>query len=155
MTMLADPGTRQRLEAIFLKLIWDQIRPWAYMDTDGLQVTRFDGQPLVFTAAMLDGLGGAPRAALWEGYIEPFLEQICRTEVDAAAGLPASQRADLRAGLVAGIRRVYATMVEIDWHLRGDGDPEHLEKRDSVTEEGRMVAFVDARLGEAGLVRSR
>lgn len=155
MTMPAVPGTHRRLDAIFSKLIWEQVRPWAYMDTDGLQVTRFDGRPLAFAPIMLDGLDGAPRAALWEGYIEPFLEQICRVEADAAAGLTAVKRAELRAGLIAGIRRVYATMVEIDWHLRADGNSERLEKRESAAEEGRMVAFVDARLGEAGLARPR
>lgn len=136
-----DPAERRRLDERFSRLIWDQVRPWAYMDTDGLELRRFDGSPISFAPASLDG---APRQTLWfSNYIEPFLEAICREETSHAANLPARERTALRHALAAGILRVYLTMQEIDWHMHGDGVAGHHLKQEIEAEVARMVAYLD------------
>jgi hypothetical protein len=136
-----DPAERQRLRERFFTLIWDQVRPWAYMDTDGLELRRFDGSPLSFAPASLDG---APRQTLWESnYIEPFLEAICREETNGAAALAPPARAALREVLAAGIARVYLTMQEIDWHMHGDGVATRHLKRDVEPDVARMITYLD------------
>ncbi|MBS0223832.1 MAG: hypothetical protein JSR91_24150 [Proteobacteria bacterium] len=136
-----DPAERQRLTERFSKLIWDHVRPWAYMDTDGLELKRFDGRALSFAPASLDG---APREALWESnYIEPFLEALCREETQGAAGLPTRARAALREGLAAGIVRVYLTMQEIDWYMHADGVAAHHAKYEIEPKVVRMLAYLD------------
>jgi hypothetical protein len=136
-----DPAEHQRLRERFLKLIWDQVRPWAYMDTDGLELRRSDGSALSFAPASLDG---APRQALWESnYIEPFLEAICREETKDAATLTGPARAALYEVLAAGIARVYLTMQEIDWHMHGDGVATHHLKRDVEADVERMIGYLD------------
>ncbi|MBS0518387.1 MAG: hypothetical protein JSR90_06820 [Proteobacteria bacterium] len=140
-TAALAPAEHARIRARFFALIWDQLRPWAYMDTDGLELRRFDGTTIAFEPAMFDG---APRQALWEGnYIEPFLEAICREETARAAGLPPAAQKALREVLRAGIARVYLTMQEIDWHMVGDGVAEHHDKHDTESGIARMTAFLD------------
>ena len=142
-----DPAESRRLDARFFTLIWDQVRPWAYMDTDGLDLKRFDGSPLSFTPASMDG---APRQAMWESnYIEPFLEAICREETKNAAALPAPARAALREVLAIGIARVYLTMREIDWYMHEDGVAAHHFKRPVNAEVAGMLAYLDRCLTDA------
>ncbi len=143
-----DPAERQRIRARFFRLIWDQLRPWAYMDTDGLEIRRFDGTAISFEPSMFDGL---PRQALWDSnYIEPFLEAICREETAGAARLGAGARAMLREVLLAGISRVYLTMQEIDWHMQGDGVAAHYDKHETEPGIARMTAYLDRCLAGAG-----
>ena len=136
-----DPAERRRLDERFSRLIWDQVRPWAYMDTDGLELRRFDGQPITFAPAPLDG---EPRQALWESnYIEPFLEALCREETRDAARLRPRERAALRQALAAGILRVYLTMQEIDWHMHADGFAGWHRKYELEGPVARMAAYLD------------
>lgn len=140
-TFALDPAEHARIRSRFFALIWDQLKPWAYMDTDGLQIRRHDGTMISFDPAMFDG---APRQVLWEtNYIEPFLEVICREETAKAATLPQRQREALREVLRAGIERVYLTMQEIDWHMIGDGVAEHYDKHDTEAGVARMTAYLD------------
>lgn len=142
-----DPAERHRLRQRFFALIWDQVRPWAYMDTDGLDLKRFDGSPLSFAPASMDG---APRQAMWESnYIEPFLEAICHEETKHAAALAEPGRAELREVLAVGVARVYLTMREIDWYMHEDGVAAHHFKRDVKAEVASMLAYLDRCLTEA------
>ncbi|WP_085933160.1 hypothetical protein [Enhydrobacter aerosaccus] len=144
------PAERERLRGRFFSLIWDQLRPWAYMDTDGLEIRRFDGTTIAFEPCMFDG---APRQALWDSnYIEPFLEEICRDEAARARAFSRADRTSLREVLLAGIKRVYLTMQEIDWHMQGDGVAEHYDKHDVEPGIAYMTAYLDHCL--AGTVAS-
>jgi|SRR5690348_11097202 hypothetical protein len=136
-----DPAERQRLSERFTKLIWDQVRPWVYMDTDGLDLKRFDGSPISFAPSSMDG---EPRQAMWEtNYIEPFLEAICREETKDAARLTARQRAALREALAEGILRVYLTMQEVDWHMHANGFCWSHDKTEIEPHVARMGAYLD------------
>ncbi len=136
-----DPAERRRLDERFAKLIWDQVRPWAYMDTDGLDLKRFDSSPISFAPASMDG---EPRQAFWEtNYIEPFLEAICREETKDAAHLTSRQQASLREALAVGVLRVYLTMQEVDWHMHANGFCWSHNKPEIEPYAARMIAYLD------------
>ena len=136
-----DPAERQRLSERFTKLIWDQVRPWVYMDTDGLDLKRFDGSPISFAPGWMDG---EPRQAMWEtNYIEPFLEAICREETRDAAHLTSRRKAALREALAEGILRTYLTMQEVDWHMHADGFCYSHYKAEIEPHVARMGVYLD------------
>jgi hypothetical protein len=103
-------------------LIKDQITPWIEIaDTGPFRMTGFRGAQIKH-----DGKHymGAAQQNFWNGYIEPFLEQICATELSAAAaaaehrGLdPNAVLAEVEDLLRIGVLRVYHEMARIDQAL--------------------------------------
>ena len=135
MTTTIDSGTRQRIREKFSKLIWDQVRPFAYLDTDGVEVRAFDGSLISYPDT---GAVGA-REVLWSNYIEPFLEQLCRTET-AAIAAPAMLK-EARGDFIEGIIRTYWVMADIH---RTHWPRPFAVRRDTSDEVNRMVAFLDS-----------
>lgn len=134
-----DPGTRQRIRDKFSKLLWDQVRPFAYLDTDAVEVRTFDGRLLSCSGVEAPGA----REILWDNYIEPFLEDLCRTETAAIAD-PAALQAT-RADFIEGFIRIYWVMA--DMH-RSFWPRPFVTRRDTSDEVGRMVAFLDRCIAE-------
>ncbi len=46
--MNESAASTKRVKGRFAELIWAQVRPWAYLDTDGVDVRAFDGRPMSF-----------------------------------------------------------------------------------------------------------
>jgi len=134
MTMQIDSGTRQRIRDKFSKLLWDQVRPFAYLDTDGVEVRAFDGSLLSYPN--IDAVGA--REILWNNYIDPFLEQLCRTETAAISDLSMLKQA--RVDFIEGFIRIYWVMADIH---RTHWPRPFATRRDTSDEVGRMVAFLD------------
>src|SRR5471032_1400433 len=134
MAMQIDSGTRQRIRDEFSKLLWDQVRPFAYLDTDGVEVRAYDGRLLSYPDT---GAVGA-REILWCNYIEPFLEQLCRTETAAIAD-PARLK-EARDEFIEGIIRTYWVMADI--HSTHWPRP-FATRRDTSDDVARMVAYLD------------
>jgi hypothetical protein len=136
-----DPGTRQRIQDRFSKLLWDQIRPFAYLDTDAVEMRTFDGRLLSYPNLDADGA----RALFWGNYIEPFLEDLCCTETAAIAD-PSVLR-EARADFIEGFIRIYWVMA--DMH-RSFWPRAFFVRRDTSDKVGRMVVFLDRCIARRG-----
>jgi hypothetical protein len=89
----------------------------------------------------------------WTRYIEPFLEALCVSEIAEAVSMAADRQVDaklllpeVQGLLMAGFRRVYARMAEVDRRLRGKGFPETVRPRSIDSEVIAMDAFLDERI---------
>ena len=134
-----DPGTRQRIRDKFSKLLWDQVRPFAYLDTDAVELRTFEGKLISYPNLEADGA----RALFWGNYIEPFLEELCRSETAAIAD--ASVLREVRADFIEGFIRIYWVMA--DMH-RSFWPRPFLVRRDTSDKVDRMVAFLDRCIAE-------
>lgn len=136
--MTGSSDIAKRLKSRFAELLWAQVRPWAYLDRDGVEVTTFDGRAMAFRSANDPGV----REAMWQNYIEPFLQDICRREVAQARaeGLPLSK---VREELFRGIARTYWVMADIHrlyWPL-----PDRT-RVDTSSQVDAMMKFLDAEI---------
>jgi len=139
MTLSANAGMAKPIKDRFAKLIWEQVRPWAYLDTDGVDVPTFDGGRL----SAPDPTG--QRNVMWDNYIEPFLEDLCSQEI-TAAGTDAQQLKQLRHGLFRGVVRTYWVMADIHrnlWPLPFRTRP------DTSRQVAAMMNFIDTRIAAA------
>lgn len=96
---------------------------------------------------------GSPRQIFWTRYIEPFMEEICIEEIDAAVKLAKERNVDarqllpeVRDLLLAGIRKTYSRMADVDRRLRGKGFPESVDLKGTDKEYLIMTDFVDVRI---------
>lgn len=152
MSKPVEPGLRKRIRDAISKLIWDQVTPWVYMNSDGVCVTTHDGQSLSFP----DKDSPGARELFWSGtYIEPFVTELCQAEIAAtcgwadAHGVPRRRALiELRTELLEEFIRLYWTMAEVHrqtwWKL-----PNGAVRRDTSGEVDRMMAFLDAALARA------
>jgi len=141
----AAPIQAESVRARFSKVLWDQIRPWAYLDETPVEIRDFAGNPLIVVTPETEGA----EAIFWETrFIEPFIEDICVSEIHAvivdARNKKISARSalrPLRVDLIKGITRIYWTMADIHRQIwKYPGWP----RRDTSDEVDRMVAFIDA-----------
>ncbi len=152
-----DPSVRQRIRDAISKLIWDQVTPWVYMNTDGVRVTTYDGRVLSFPDKDAQGA----RELFWShDYVEPFLRELCHKEITATAEWAGARNLrkrralrELRTELLKGFLRLYWTMAEVHrqtwWNLPG-GEV----RRDTTGEVDMMMVFLDASI-EAALKDTR
>jgi hypothetical protein len=110
MTLSVDTQMAAHIKARFAKLIWEQVRPWAYFDTDGVKVRTHDGRTMSLAS------NSPARDIMWDNYIEPFLLELCGQEI-AAAGSDAQRLKALRHELYSGIVRTYWVMADIHRNL--------------------------------------
>jgi hypothetical protein len=140
-----DAEVRQRIRDAFSRLLWDRIRPWVYMDPEGVEATTFDGRVLRFENRDAPGA----EQLFWDGYIEPFLEELCRREIAATVARAKVNRwprrralRELRGEFLEGFIRLYWTMADVHrqaWSV----PPRGPIRRDTSPEVDRMMAFVD------------
>src|SRR5476651_1291318 len=146
MSLKVSPESQQRIRNQFSKVIWDHIRPWAYLETDGVEVRAFDGRVLRYCRKTSAGA----ELALWDNHIEPFLKDLCRAEIagtaNAAGGSTRRMVYAVRNELVLGFIRTYWTLADVHrqtWPLLNG-----VERRDTSEEVSRMVAFLDTCIQE-------
>ena len=141
----------RRIREKFSKLIWDQVRPWAYFEIEGLRVSTFDGTELVFAPRPHTIVELQPHPAkeiFWDGkYIQPFIEAICHEELATATEWVKATRASprkimqlTRCELIEGIIRTFFVMADVH---RTQWPRQFVTRRDTSKEVNRMVDFLD------------
>lgn len=151
MTTPLYPTFRKRVEDAFEQLIKQQVTPWSFMTAGPpFRIKLFDGREIVYQGV---GFGGSPTTVFWSRYIEPFLEQLCISEIEAAVSMARGKNVDARLllpelqGLLSsGFRKVYERMADVDRRLRGKGFPNSVALRSVEPEIQRMDKFLDERI---------
>lgn len=105
----------------------------------------FDGRQVAYEGV---GFEGSPRTIFWSRYIEPFLEDLCISEIGTAVTMAKERGVDARLLLPelqnllsAGCRRVFVTMVDVDRRLRGKEFPEKAGMRPIDKEVAAVSSF--------------
>ena len=88
----------------------------------------------------------------WSRYIEPFLEDLCVSEITVAMSMAREKRVDaklllpeLQGLLSAGFRKVYARMADVDRLLMDKGFPDSVEPK-PIGQVRAMDKFLDERI---------
>ena len=145
------PTFRKRVGDAFEQLIKQQVTPWSFMKAGPpFRIKSFDGREIAYQGM---GFGGSPTTVFWSRYIEPFLEQLCISEIEAAVSMAREKDVDARLllpelqGLLSsGFRKVYERMADVDRRLRGMGYPDSVSLRSVEPEIQRMDKFLDERI---------
>jgi hypothetical protein len=145
------PTFRKRVDDAFEHLIKQQVTPWFFMKAGPpFRIKSFDGREIAYQGI---GFDGSPREVFWSRYIEPFLEQLCISEIEAAISLAREKGVnarfllpELQGLLSAGFRKVYGGMADVDRRLRGKGYPNSVPLRSVELEIQRMDKFLDERI---------
>lgn len=145
------PTFKKRVTDAFEQLLKQQITPWSFMKAGPpFHVKAFDGREIAYQHLEFEG---SPRQVFWSRYIEPFLEHLCISEVEAAVAMAKGKSVDARLllpelqGLLsAGFRKVYEQMADVDRRLRGKGYPNSVALRSVELEIQRMDKFLDERI---------
>lgn len=145
------PTFSKRINDAFEQLIKQQVAPWVFMTAGPpFRIKAFDGREIAYQGIAFEG---SPRDIFWSRYIEPFLEDLCISEIEAAVSMCKERVVDARlllpeveTLLTTGIQRVYKRMAEVDQVLRGKGYPETIARRPVTYEVQRMERFVTERI---------
>src|SRR5713101_7993173 len=124
MTSPLYPTFRKRVDDAVEQVIKRQVTPWSFLTAGPpFRVKTFDGRQIAYEGVEFEG---SPRTVFWSRYIEPFLEDLCISEITAAVSMAKDREVDARLllpevqGLLsAGFRKVYAHMADVDRRLRG------------------------------------
>ncbi|MBK5283228.1 MAG: hypothetical protein JJE16_14235 [Nitrospiraceae bacterium] len=151
MTTPLYPTFRKRVDDAFEQLIKQQVTPWSFMTAGPLfRIKSFDGREIAYQGVEF---GGSPREVFWSRFIEPFIEQLCISEIEEAVSMAREKGVDARLllpelqGLFsAGFRKVYEQMADVDRCLRGKGYPNSVALRSVDLENHRMNKFLDERI---------
>lgn len=148
MTTSLYPTFRKRIDDAVEQLINEQVTPWAFL-TSGPQfrIKSFDRRQIAYEGI---GFEGSPRHVFWSGYIEPFLEDLCLSEINVAVTLAKEKGVDtrlllpeVRSLLSAGISKVYERMAEVDGRLRRKSYLEKVELKSVDSEILAMKQFLN------------
>lgn len=145
------PTIRKRVNDAIDSLIKTQVTPWIFMTAGPpFRIRKFDGSEIIYEGI---GFEGSPNKVFWSRYIEPFLENICITEIDFAVSTAKNRDVDgrlllreLHELLASGCRRVYARMTDVDQRLRGKGSPKSVPARSVEREADLMNEFIEERI---------
>jgi len=144
---------KERIELEFERLKREKITPWYFFCTDkGVRLTDFFGKQVSYTGGVRE-FEGPPREYFWNGFIQPFLNNIASNNFSATEDfcrkkkldwkLPLEETASL---LKIEIKKIYAKMADIDRRLRGKGYPNSVPPYNPEREVASSLAFVDQRL---------
>ncbi len=142
------PTFSKRINDAVDLIIERQVTPWAFLTAGPpFRVERFDKRQIAYQGI---GFEGSPRVVFWGRYIEPFLEDLCISEIEKAVEIASLKKVDARKvlpeveGLLsAGFRRVYDRMTLIDQRLRGKGFPNKVQPRSAESQLRAMNQFLD------------
>jgi hypothetical protein len=151
MTTPLYPTFRKHINDAINQLIQNQITPWSFLNSGKpLRIYNFDKKQISYDG---NGFEGSPREVFWSRYIEPFLEDICISEIAAAIEMAKQRNVDaklllpeIQDLLSAGVRKVFSQMAEVDRRLRGKGFPDKVHIRTTDTEIKNMNEFIEERI---------
>ena len=134
----------------FKRLENAQSTPWAFFNGNGVRVSDYYGKPIAISGVRFSG---STELVFWNGYIEPFLEDISFRAIELSMKVAADRKIPLRQPLleVQGqlhslCRRAFDRMADIDRRLRGAGFPAKVPLRNTDKELARMHQFIDKRI---------
>jgi hypothetical protein len=141
---------KERIELEFQKLEKEKVTPWAFfLSGKELRLTKFLGDEISYSGIAYEG---SPRTLFWNGFIQPFLQDIASRSFEGTRKFCLTHRLELQQPMVetadllkAGIRRIYERMSDIDQRLRGKGYPSSVPKYNAITERAGSEAFVEER----------
>jgi hypothetical protein len=114
------------------------------------RIKLFDGREIAYQHLEFEG---SPRQVFWSRYIEPFLDQLCISEIEAAVSMAREKGVDARLllpelqGLLStGFKKVYEHMADVDRRLSGKGYPNSVGLRSVELEIQHMDKFLDERI---------
>jgi hypothetical protein len=151
MTTPLYPTFRKRVDDAVDQIIKQQVTPWSFLTAGrSFRVKMFDGKQIAYEGV---GFEGSPREIFWSRYIEPFLEDLCISEIGAAVAMAKKRGVDARLLLSevqnllsVGCRRAYVSMADVDRRLRGKGFPDNVELRSIDREASAMAEFIEERV---------
>lgn len=151
MTTPLYPTFRKRVDDAVEQIIKRQVTPWSFLTAGPpFRVKMFDGKQIAYEGV---GFEGSPRTVFWARYIEPFLEDLCVSEIAAAVTMAKDRGVDGRLLLpevqnllAGGCHRVFANMADVDRRLRGKGFPDKVGLRSVDAEVSAMVQFIEERI---------
>jgi hypothetical protein len=151
MTTPLEPTFRKLIHDSVEQLLNQQVTPWAFLTAGPpFRIKSFDGRSIAYQGVEFEG---SPRLVFWSRYIEPFLEELCITEIGRAVSMAKEKDVDARlllpevqGLLLAGFQTVYARMADIDRSLRGKGFPNRMELRSTEQQLQTMERFLDERI---------
>ncbi len=150
---------KERVGLEFERLEREKITPWAFFRTDkGVRLTDFFGKEVSYIGGGLE-FEDSPKKYFWNGFIQPFLNDIVSRNFSATEDFCRKKGLDCRLPLEetafllkTGINKVYSRMSVIDQRLRGKGYPDSVPRYSPEREIASSEAFVDQRLtAEAAL----
>ncbi len=118
MTSPLYPTFRKRVDDAIEHLIKQQVTPWSFLTAGPpFRIKSFDGRQIAYEGV---GFEGSPSQVFWSRYIEPFLEELCVSEITAAVSMANKRGVDarlllreLQVLLSACCRKVYTRMADI------------------------------------------
>lgn len=151
MTTPLYPTFRKRVDDGVAQIIRQQVTPWSFLTAGPpFRVKAFNGRQIAYEGV---GFEGSPRQVFWSRYIEPFLEDLCISEVAAAVSLAKEKGVDARLLLPelqnllsGGCQRVYVSMADVDRRLRGKGFPDNVALKSIDGEVSAMIQFIEERI---------
>jgi hypothetical protein len=144
---------KERVELEFERLKRERVVPWAFFLTEkGVRLTDFFGKQVGYTGGGLQ-FDGSPREYFWNGFIQPFLNDIVSRSFSETEEFCRKKGLDWRLPLEetglflkAGVNGVYQRMSDIDQRLRGKGYPNSVTKYDPSGKMAVSNAFIEERL---------
>lgn len=145
------PAFRKRIDDAIDHLIETQVTPWSFMTAGPpFSIKTFIGKEIAYEGI---GFEGSPSNVFWGRYIEPFLEDLCVKEVSAAVSHAQERGVDAKVLLpevegllLAGFRRVFERMADVDRRLRGKGTPSSVQPQQTERYYQAMKAFAEERV---------
>lgn len=151
MTTPLYPTFRKRVDDAVGQIIKQQVTPWSFLTAGPpFRVKMFDGKQIAYEGG---GFEGSPRTVFWGRYIEPFLEDLCVSEITTAVAMAKERGVDgrlllleLQTLLAGGCRQVFASMADVDRRLRGKGFPDKVALKSVDPEVSAMEQFIEERI---------
>jgi hypothetical protein len=151
MTTPLYPTFRKRVNDAVEQLIKQQVTPWFFLTAGPpFRIKYFDGKQIAYEGIAFDG---SARDVFWSRYIEPFLEDLCISEITTAVSMAKERGVDgrlllpeLQVLLSSGCHKVYTHMADVDRRLRGKGYPDKVNLRSIEREFQAMSEFIDERI---------
>lgn len=151
MTTPLYPTFQKRIRDSFEQLIKKQVTPWAFLNSGKpMKVTTHDQRHISYEGG---GFDGSPQHVFWGRYIEPFMEDISISEIDAAIKMATEKHVsatlllpEVESLLLSGVRKTFSEMAKIDQRLRGKGFPEKIPLRSIENEFQYMTSFIEVRI---------
>lgn len=141
------PTFQKRIDDGIEQLIQRQVTPWSFLTAGPpFAIKKHDGKKISYLGI---GFEGSPRDIFWGRYIEPFLEEMCASEINAAVVMAKERTVDgrlllleLQGLLSAGFAKVFRRMADVDRRLLGKGYPEKIALRPTERELDAMNQFL-------------
>ena len=151
MTTPLYPRFQKRIRDSFDQLIKDKVKPWVFFHSGkSMIVTKHDQSQISYEGTRFEG---NPELVFWSRYIEPFMEDICIKEIDAAVKMATKRNvnttlllSEVQGLLLLGVLMTFSEMARIDRLLRGRGFPEKIPLRPTENEFQKMKSFIEVRI---------